>query len=71
MTKGSDDDLRDKVGQAAGASAAGWEFLTIPDQEATLRADVQRVRDCPLIGSDVIVGGFVYDVRTGTLRPTV
>jgi carbonic anhydrase len=71
MTKASDDDLRAAVGRSAGASAAGWEFLAIPDQEATLRADVQRVRECPLVGAGVVVGGFVYDVHTGALRAVV
>jgi carbonic anhydrase len=71
MTKASDADLRDAVGRAAGASAAGWDFLAIPDPEATLRADVQRVRDCALVPAGVVVGGFVYDVRSGTLRSAV
>src|SRR4051794_29181243 len=71
MTKASDADLRDQVGRGAGTSAAGWDFLAIPDPEATLRADVQRVRDCPLVPAGVVVGGFVYDVHTGGLQAVV
>ena len=34
------------------------------DQEATLRADVQRIRSFPYLAG-LEVGGFVYDVDTG------
>ena len=34
-----------------------------------MRADVMRVRSHPLIGDDILVGGFIYDVDTGLLDP--
>ena len=68
MTKASDEDLRARIAGQSGGDAEGWEFLTIPDQDATLLADVQLVRDCPLIPGDTVVAGFVYDVFTGALR---
>jgi carbonic anhydrase len=71
MTKSSEDELRATVAEAAGASADGWEFLVVPDQAETLRADIERIRTCPLIADDVVVGGFIYDVGTGELRPVV
>ena len=42
-------------------------FLTTDDQEAALRADVQRVHSFPYL-RDVAVGGFLYDLATGRLR---
>ena len=40
----------------------------VADQEATLRADVQRIDSWPFLHGDVVVGGFLYDVDTGLLR---
>jgi carbonic anhydrase len=69
LTKMGDDQLRVEVAQATGADTTGWEPLAIGAQDTTLRADVERVRRDPLIGPEVVVGGFVYDVGTGELRP--
>jgi carbonic anhydrase len=41
----------------------------IADQEAALRDDVRRVRAHPLIPDSVAVGGFLYDVDSGLLKP--
>jgi carbonic anhydrase len=69
LAKAGDDHLRLQVAQATGADTTGWEPLAIGAQEPTLRADVERIRRNPLIGPGVVVGGFVYDVGTGELRP--
>jgi carbonic anhydrase len=69
LTKSSEDELRSQVGARVGADAAGWDFLAMDDQQSTLRADVERVRRCPLIPSAVAVAGFVYDVHSGALSP--
>lgn len=61
------DELRARVGESAGLDASWQEFLVVEDQEAALRADVQKVRAHPLIPDSVLVGGFVYDVDTGLL----
>ena len=66
----TDDDLRARVTAATGGvDAAGWEFLAGPDGAAALRADVQRLRACPLLPDALEIGGFVFDVRTGALTP--
>ncbi|WP_435769459.1 beta-class carbonic anhydrase [Nocardioides sp. SYSU DS0651] len=67
MTANTEDELREKVGQSAGADATWQPFHVIPDQQAALREDVQKVRSHPLIPESVKVGGFVYDVDTGLL----
>jgi carbonic anhydrase len=65
----TDDDLRARVTAAAGADATGWEFLADADAAAALRADVERLRACPLLPDDLEVAGFVFDVRSGALTP--
>lgn len=67
MVGTTNEELRDGLG-ALGEAAGEWDFLPIADQAATLAADVERVRSCPLLPTDLIVGGFVYDVDTGRLR---
>ena len=69
MTKYSDDELRARVGERAGADASGWEFAAIADQRVALRGDLYRIRTCPLVPETVALGGFVYDVETGALEP--
>ncbi|WP_332643325.1 beta-class carbonic anhydrase [Aeromicrobium sp.] len=69
MAKSTEDELKAKLGQAAGEDASWMTLGAIVDQMATIRADVQRVRSHPLISEDVLVGGFLYDVETGLLQP--
>jgi carbonic anhydrase len=67
MAAMSEDDLRAKVEAAAGKPAGYLPINVIPDQQEALRRDVAAVREHPLIGSDILVGGFMYDVDTGRL----
>jgi carbonic anhydrase len=65
----TDDELRARVGDARGVDASGWKFLAGRDGSAILRADLERIRACPLLPDDLEVGGFVFDVHTGALTP--
>jgi carbonic anhydrase len=65
----SDDQLRAKVAEARGLDTDGWAFLGTTDPRATMRADIERVRACPLMPPGIEVGGFVFDVRSGALEP--
>lgn len=65
----SDEEIKARVEAASGADAAGWEFLATTDQHATLRGDIARIRACPLLPDDLVVGGFVFDVHSGELVP--
>jgi carbonic anhydrase len=69
MAGSTEDAMRDRVATAAGQSADGWTFLTTDDQRASIRDDIARIEACPLIADDVAVGGFIFDVDTGALRP--
>jgi carbonic anhydrase len=69
MATSTEDELKAKVGESAGTDASWMTLGAITDQQATVRADVHRVRSHPLIPESVLVGGFVYDVDTGLLTP--
>ena len=64
----TDEQLQGRVSAASGVDASGWKFLGSTDGLATLRADLRRIRECPLIPADLVIGGFVFDVRTGGLE---
>jgi carbonic anhydrase len=67
MVGTTNEELREQLGDL-GARAGEWDFLPIADHAATLTSDVERIRTCPLLPDDLVVGGFVYDVDTGLLR---
>ncbi len=66
MAAGDEDDVHAAVSEAGGPDTQSLAFLVTDDQEATLRADVQRVRSWPYL-TGLRVGGFLYDVDTGRL----
>jgi carbonic anhydrase len=43
------------------------DWLTIADQQESVRADVRRIRGHPLVPRDIPIYGFLYDVGTGRL----
>ena len=53
-----------------GGHAAGHfiKWHTIKDQESSVVQDVRRIREHPLVPSNVPIYGYVYDVRTGRLN---
>jgi carbonic anhydrase len=67
MAAMTEDELRAKVAAAAGRPAGYLPLSVVPDQTEALRRDVAAVREHPLIGEDILVGGFMYDVDTGRL----
>jgi carbonic anhydrase len=60
-------EMRARIEAARGLSAAGWEFLATTDQEAVLRQDLERLKACPLLPPELVIGGFMYDVHSGEL----
>jgi carbonic anhydrase len=67
MGKYTDADIRAKVENDLGADPGDMPFLTFADVEESVREDLRLLRESPLIGPDVTVRGFVYDVKTGRL----
>ncbi len=62
------EELRDQIKRELGADASGIDFLPFRDLEESVREDVATLRSSPLIPRDILISGFVYDVRTGRLR---
>ena len=44
------------------------KWLSIRDNEESVRADVQRIRNHPLVSPAVSIYGYIYDVLTGKLN---
>lgn len=64
-----DDGFRD-VGDGPGSAEGHYiDWLTIRDQAESVRADVQRISNHPLVPDSIRVHGFIYDVSTGRLLP--
>lgn len=56
------------IGKGPGSRAGEFiEWLTIRDQEQSVRDDVQRIREHPLVPASIAIYGYVYDVRSGRL----
>lgn len=71
MTKNSEQELREKITELSGQDASWQGFHVVADQEVALKQDVAAVRSHPLIGDDVAVGGFIYDVDSGLMKQLV
>ena len=57
------------VGKGPGSSEGEYiEWLTIRDQEQSVRDDVQRIREHALVPKNIAVYGYIYDVQSGRLR---
>jgi len=66
MAAESEQDVHDEIRAAGGPDTRSITFLTTADQEAALRADVQRARSSPYLGR-VTGGGVHSDLGTGRL----
>jgi carbonic anhydrase len=69
MVGATEKELRARIGTQRGVDASGWSFLTMTDQQRTLQGDIDKIEACELLPSDLVVGGFLYDVHTGELAP--
>lgn len=56
---------------ADGVDPAVLDLGLIDDQRARLEADVATIRAVPHFRPGVVVGGFVYDVKTGRLEQVI
>lgn len=65
----SEDDLQSKLDEQV-RRAINWKLLAMPDPDASLRDDVDAVRNCDAV-PNVYVQGWRYDVRTGLVHTVV
>jgi carbonic anhydrase len=63
----SDDDIRADLATQGVGGTDRWEFLSMPEPDSALRADVDTVRACDLLPPGVRVEGWRYDVDTGEI----
>jgi len=56
------------VGKGPGSRQGEFiEWLTIRDQEQSVRDDVERIRAHPLVPANIAIYGYVYDVKSGRM----
>ena len=64
----TNDDLRRKLADEAGADASGVDFQPFSDLEESVRGSVRKIAESPLLPDSFSASGFVYDVTSGRLR---
>ena len=69
MASASEQEMRERLTRASGEDASWMSINVITDPRETLRDDIAKIRAHPLVPDSVLVGGFVYDVDTGLLKP--
>jgi carbonic anhydrase len=69
MVGTAEEEIHALIAEQYGVDTYSMEFRTVEDEVAALRRDLQRIRSFPLLPRDIAVGGAVYDVDTGVLRP--
>ncbi len=69
MVGSTNDEMRARIEDASGVDPVGWDFLPTTDQVASLHQDLEIIRSCPLLPAELQVAAFLFDVRSGELRP--
>jgi len=69
MATGSEADVHAAIFKESGVDTRGIEIRTVADQLAALATDIQRIKSFPVLPTDLIVGGAIYDVNTGKILP--
>ena len=55
-------------GEGPGSSQGDYiDWLTIKDQASSVKSDVERIRQHPLVPGDIAIYGYIYDVKSGRL----
>jgi carbonic anhydrase len=60
--------LQGKVHDTFGVDVSTTDFLPFPDLEQSVRDDVARVRNSPIIPKEIPVVGYIYEVESGKLK---
>ena len=69
MAGGSESDIHAAILAEHGIDTRSVEFRTVDDQESALRTDLVRIRSHPLLPPGLVVGGVIFDVHSGAIRP--
>lgn len=63
----TNDSFAQQLQRDLGVDVEGQDFLPFDDIEASVRHDVNLLKDSPLIPDDIVISGAVYDVDTGRI----
>ncbi|CAB4906150.1 MAG: carbonic anhydrase [Actinobacteria bacterium] len=69
MASASESEIHTQIEAEFGVNTRSFEFRTVDDQESALITDVVRIRSHPLLPKGLVVGGALYDVHTGRIKP--
>ena len=69
MAGGSESQIHAAILVEHGIDTRSVEFRTVDDQESALRTDLVRIRSHPLLPTGLVVGGVIFDVHSGAIRP--
>jgi carbonic anhydrase len=67
----ADPDFRHQAAEATGLPDAALEASAVTDPHATVKADIERLLNSPLISPKVGISGHVYDIATGRITTTI
>jgi carbonic anhydrase len=67
----TNEDIHARLADELGTDATDIDFLPLPDLQAGIRDDVERIRSEQHLGRGITVSGHVYDVDTGALTEVV
>lgn len=65
----ADPGFRQRTAAATGLSEAALEASVVADPQVTVQADVELLRNSPLLSPKVSVSAHVYDLATGLVTP--
>ncbi len=64
-------DVRRAAHRDVGLADSLLELMAIDNHEASLRDDIERLRQSPTVPDGIVVSGHIYDVKNGKLRQVV
>jgi len=64
----SDEEFRWRLANFTGQDASHLRFHAFRDLDQNVREQLVRIRDNPFLPREIVVRGFVYDVKRGNLR---
>ncbi|MEU4295633.1 carbonic anhydrase [Kribbella sp. NPDC026596] len=67
----ADPGFRQRVAEATGLAEVALEASAVADPHITVKTDVERLLNSPLLSPKVSVSGHVYDIATGCVVTTV
>jgi carbonic anhydrase len=67
----ADPTFRHQAAEATGVPEARLQASVVVDPNTTVRQDVERLRNSPLLSPKVSVTGHVYDIATGRVTTTL